>query len=95
VRDSFAKFSDVRVAEGLATVTVVGDGLVADPRLCATAAAAVSDLRIHLVAQPDGKRTLSFVVEATQTTLVTSRLHDCFFGRPRRRVAAQTPMVQA
>jgi aspartate kinase len=95
VRHSLAKFADVRVTDGLATVTVVGDGLLADPRLGATAAAAVRDVRIHLVAQPDGKRTLSFVVEATQTTLVTSLLHDCFFGRPRRRVAAQTPMVQA
>lgn len=95
VRRSLGKFAEVRVTEGLATVTVVGDGLVADPRFCATAAAAVHDLRVHLVAQPDGRRTLSFVVDAMQTTLATSRLHDCFFGGRRRRVVTQTPMVQA
>jgi aspartate kinase len=95
LRRTLAKFADVRMTEGLATVTLVGDGLSEDPRLAADAAQAVRDLRVHLVAQPDGKRALSFVVDAKQTQAAMSRLHDRFFGVARRRSAAQNPMVQA
>jgi aspartate kinase len=95
LRRTLAKFADVRMTEGLATVTLVGDGLGSDPRLAAAAAQAVRDLRVHLVAQPDGKRTLSFVVDAQQTKAAMSRLHDCFFDVARRRADVQNPVVQA
>jgi aspartate kinase len=95
LRRSLGKFADVRVTDALATVTVVGEGLSANPHLAADAAGALRDLHVHLVAQPDGRRTLSFVVDATQATTAVSRLHDWFFGGARRRQAAQTPVVQA
>jgi aspartate kinase len=95
LRRTLAQFAAVRMTEGLATVTLVGDGLRQDPRLAADAAQAVRDLRVHLVAQPDGKRTLSFVVDARQTKAAMSRLHDRFFGVARRRAAAQNPVAQA
>jgi len=95
LRRSLSKSAEVRVTEGLATVTVVGDGLITDPHLAADAARALRDVRVHLVAPPDGKRTLAFLVDGAQAALATSRLHDYFFGAARRRAAAQRPMVQA
>jgi len=95
LRRSLARFADVRVTDGLATVTVVGEGLSANPHFAADAAGALRDLRVHLVAQPDGKRTLSLVVDATEAITAVSRLHDWYFGGARRRKAAQTSMVQA
>ena len=64
---------------GVATVTVVGEGLVANPHLATDASRALLDIRTHLVARPDGTRTLSFVVDGNQAKLAMVRLHDHFF----------------
>jgi aspartate kinase len=92
---ALAKFAAVRTTEGLAIVTLVGDGLTADPAFAVDASQAVRDLQVHLVARPDGKRTLSFVVDAPQMNAAMSRLHDRFFGVARRRAAASSPEVRA
>jgi aspartate kinase len=95
LRLSLSGMADVRVTTGLATVSVVGEGLAADPRLAADAARALGDLPVQLVARPSGGRTLAFVVDARQTSTAMSRLHDCFFGAEGRRPSAVRPVVQA
>lgn len=95
LRQSLATAADVRVTDGLAIVTVVGDGLSGDSHVQADAARALRDLPVHLVARSAGKRTLSFVVDAKQTAAAMSRLHECFFGVPRRGAPASRPVVQA
>lgn len=95
VRLSLSKVAEVRVATGLATVSVVGDGLAADPRLSVEAARALDPLPVHLVSRPPGGRTLAFVVDATQISDAAGRLHDCFFGVADRRPRPARPAVQA
>lgn len=95
VRVSLSRIADVRVITGLATVSIVGEGLAADPRLTADATRALGDLPIQLVARPSGGRTLAFVVDARQTSTAMSRLHDCFFGAAGRRPPVIGPVVQA
>jgi aspartate kinase len=95
VRLSISKIADVRVATGLATVSAVGEGLAADPRLSAEAARALGELPVHLVSRPPGGRTLSFVVDAKQLSTAVARLHDCFFGVADRRTPPVRPAVRA
>jgi aspartate kinase len=95
VRVSLSRIADVRVITGLATVSVVGEGLAADPQLTADATRALGDLPIQLVARPSGGRTLAFVVDARQTSTAMSRLHDCFFGAAGRRAGVGSRVVQA
>jgi len=95
VRLSISKIADVRVATGLATVSVVGEGLAADPHLSAEAARALGELPVHLVSRPPGGRTLSFVVDAKQLSTAVARLHDCFFGVADRRTPPVRPAVRA
>jgi aspartokinase len=76
-------------------VSVVGEGLAADPRLSVEAARALGPLPVHLVSRPPGGRTLAFVVDATQISDAAGRLHDCFFGVADRRPRPATPAVQA
>jgi aspartokinase len=95
VRLSISKIADVRVATGLATVSVVGEGLAADPRLSAEAARALGELPVHLVSRPPGGRTLAFVVDAKQLSTAVARLHDCFFGIADRQTPRVRPAVRA
>lgn len=82
-------------AADLATVTVVGDGLVANPNLATDASRALLDIRAHLVSPQNGNRALSFVVDASHATLAVLRLHDYFFGTARGRVVPQSSAVEA
>ena len=95
VRLSLSRIADVRVATGLATVSVVGEGLAADPRLSVEATRALGQLPVHLISRPPGGRTLAFVVDATQTSDAAGRLHDCFFGVAERGTRPARPEVQA
>jgi aspartate kinase len=95
VRVSLSRIGEVRVLTGLATVSIVGEGLATDPRLTADATRALGDLPIQLVARPSGGRTLAFVVDARQASTAMSRLHDCFFGAAGRRPPLVRPAVQA
>jgi aspartate kinase len=94
VRVSLSRIAAVSVITGLATVSVVGDGLTADPRLIADATRALGDLPVQLVARPAGGRTLAFVVDARQTSTAMSRLHECFFGAHGRRAPVASPVAQ-
>jgi aspartate kinase len=82
-------------ADGLATVTVVGEGLAANPALAADASRALQDIRAHAISHHADRRALSFVVDAAHAKLAMVRLHDCFFAVTRERIAAQSPAVQA
>ena len=95
VRLSLSPVADVRVATGLATVSAVGEGLAADPRLSVDAARALGDLPVHLVSRPPGGRTLAFVVDEKQISTAVARLHDCFFGVGDRQTQPQRPAVRA
>jgi aspartate kinase len=94
LRRALATFADVRVTAGLATVTLVGEGLGAEPQIESEATRALRDHRVLLAARPDGKCTLSFVVDRRSAVPVMLRLHERFFGAAGR-AAADAPVVQA
>jgi aspartokinase len=82
-------------AGDLATVTVVGDGLAANPGLATDASRALDGIRAHFISQQAGSRTLSFVVDATHAQRAMVRLHDYFFDAARGRAVQQSSAVQA
>jgi aspartate kinase len=94
LRASLSALAGIRLRESLATVSVVGEGIVLQPRLAADAAAALRDLPVHLVAQPPGGRTLAFVIDAADSALAVRRLHDHFFGVEALRPPASRAVAQ-
>ena len=61
-------------------VCAVGDGIVATPRIVATAATALAGLDATLVATSVSGASLPFVVAASQTAAAVELLHDSFFA---------------
>ena len=82
-------------SDGFATVTVVGEGLAANPGLAADASRALQGIHAHFISQHEDRRALSFVVDAVHAKLAMVRLHDCFFDRPGDRVVGQSSAVQS
>jgi len=76
-------------------VTVVGEGLAANPGLAADASRALQGIHAHFISQHEDRRALSFVVDATHAKLAMERLHDCFFDSTRDRAVRPSPAVQA
>ena len=68
-------FADVTVREGLATVTVVGHGLLEEPGVDARVFQVVDRTPVHLVSQASNV-SLSFVVDADQAPPLVRRLHE-------------------
>jgi aspartate kinase len=68
------RFSDVTVRTGLATVTVVGHGLLEEPGIGARVFQVVNRTRVHLVSQASNV-SLSFVVDADSAPELVRRLH--------------------
>jgi aspartokinase len=95
LRASLDTLAAVRLKSELAMVCAVGEGLAADPRVAADALAALHGLTVHLVARPQGQRTLAFVVDATHAAAAMARLHDGFFGVAQGRAPASHSVVQA
>jgi aspartate kinase len=81
LRARFGDAADVQTRDGLSAVCAVGDRLSRDPRLVATALAALDGRRVHLVARPGGATSaLAVVVEDGDVQDLLARLHDTFAG---------------
>lgn len=74
VERELAAFADVSVVSGLATVTVVGRGLMSEPGSNARIFDAVGTTPVHLVSQASDV-TLSLVVDAADAPDLVRRLH--------------------
>ena len=73
--------ADVQVTSGLATVTVVGNGLLREPGFDARVFRTVGFTPVHLISQASDV-SLSFVVDAAEAPRVVARLHaDLVEGR--------------
>ncbi len=66
--------ADVQVRRGMATVTVVGHGLLAEPGFEARVFRTVGNTPIHLISQASDV-SLSFLVDAGEAEAVVARLH--------------------
>jgi aspartokinase len=73
----------VDVRTGLATVTVVGNGLLREPGFDARVFGAVDLTPIHLVSQASDV-SLSLVVDGDQAEALVRRLHEELVGPSRR-----------
>ncbi|MBT8336819.1 MAG: aspartate kinase [Gemmatimonadetes bacterium] len=72
-------FADVTVRTGLATVTVVGHGLLEEPGIGARVFQVVNRNRVHLVSQASNV-SLSFVVDEDSAPELVRRLHRTLIG---------------
>jgi len=74
IHRDLSKFADVRVTEGLATVTVVGRGLMSRPGMDAQTFWAIGETTVYLISQASDV-SLSFVVDEDQAAGLIQRLH--------------------
>ncbi|MFP3948234.1 MAG: aspartate kinase [Longimicrobiales bacterium] len=74
VREELSDFAEVEILSGLATVTVVGRGLMAEPGTDALVFGAVKRTPVHLISQASDV-SLSFVVDQTEAPALVRRLH--------------------
>ncbi len=74
VRDELARFAEVEIMPSLATVSVVGHGLLQGPGICARVFSALGDTPVQLISQASDV-CLSFLVEALDAPDVVRRLH--------------------
>lgn len=80
VEAELGTFADVDVRRELATITVVGRGLMAEPGVDGQVFAVVGATRVHLVSQASDV-SLSLVVDADDADAVTRKLHDALIGQ--------------
>jgi aspartate kinase len=83
VEAELGTFADVDVRRELATITVVGRGLMAEPGVDGQVFAVVGATRVHLVSQASDV-SLSLVVDAGDADALTRKLHDALIGPERR-----------
>ncbi len=74
VRDELARFAEVEIIPDLATITVVGHGLLSEPGMEALAFRAVGKTLVHLISQASDV-SLSFVVSEEDAPETVRRLH--------------------
>jgi len=74
VREDLGKFAEVEVLPHLATVSVVGHGLLQEPGITARVFSALGQTPVHLISQASDV-SLSFLVEAIEAHDVVRRLH--------------------
>lgn len=72
-------FAEVEVTSALATITVVGRGLLAEPGVGGQVFAVVGDTPVHLVSQASDV-SLSLVVDMEEAEALTRRLHASLIG---------------
>ncbi|MDZ7780508.1 MAG: aspartate kinase [Gemmatimonadota bacterium] len=72
-------FAEVEVTSGLATITVVGRGLLAEPGVGGQVFAVVGDTPVHLVSQASDVSS-SLVVDGEESEALTRRLHARLIG---------------
>ena len=70
------EFADVEVVQRLATVTVVGYGLLQEPGVSGRMFDAVGRTPIHLISQASDV-SVSFLVDQEKAPSVVRRIHDC------------------
>lgn len=80
VEAELGTFADVDVRRDLATITVVGRGLMAEPGVDGQVFAVVGATRVHLVSQASDV-SLSLVVDAGDADAVTRKLHAALIGQ--------------
>jgi aspartate kinase len=74
-------FAEVEARDGFSAVCAVGDKLSREPRLMASAFAALDGRRVHLVARPGGTTSaLAVVVEGREVQDLLARLHETLAG---------------
>jgi aspartate kinase len=81
VVEELGDFAEVEVIPGLATVTVVGHGLLEEPGIDALVFETVGTTPIHLISQASDV-SLSLVVDDARAPELVRRLHDAVVGRP-------------
>ncbi|RMH17360.1 MAG: aspartate kinase, partial [Gemmatimonadetes bacterium] len=74
VRDELSAFAEVEVVDGLATVTVVGQGMLREPGMDALVFWAVGRTPVHLISQASDV-SMSFVVAEDDAPDLVRRLH--------------------
>ena len=74
VRDELSRFAEVEIIPDLATITVVGHGLLSEPGMEALAFLAVGKTSVHLISQASDV-SLSFVVSEEDAPETVRRLH--------------------
>ena len=74
VTDELSQFAEVEVREGLATVTVVGHGLMEEPGTDALVFWEVNRTPVHLISQASDV-SLSFLVDDANASDLVRRLH--------------------
>lgn len=72
-------FAEVEVTSALATITVVGRGLLAEPGVGGQVFTVVGDTPVHLVSQASDV-SLSLVVDVDEAEALTRRLHASLIG---------------
>ena len=78
--EELGRFADVTVRTGLATITVVGHGLLEEPGVDARVFQVVDRTPVHLVSQASNV-SLSFVVDADDAPPLVRRLHHALIER--------------
>jgi aspartate kinase len=94
--EELRRFSDVTVHSGLATVTVVGHGLLEEPGVGARVFQVINRTPVHLVSQASNV-SLSFVVDADAAPELVRRLHRTLIEARPEAVGLETaaPGVEA
>lgn len=83
VREELSEFAEVEVTRQLATITVVGTGLLEEPGMDALVFWAVEKTPVHLISQASNV-SLSFVVSELDAHDVVRRLHRALIEFPDR-----------
>jgi aspartate kinase len=75
------RLGEVEVERGKASICLVGQGLIQQPGIAASALGAVSDLRLDLVTQGSSPNSLMIVFDETDLETALKSIHRRFFER--------------
>jgi aspartate kinase len=77
---ALGEIADVRVEEGMAIVSAVGDRLRADTRVAARVIGALQEFPVRMVSQAASRRNVTIVLHDRDAARAMARLHEEFFG---------------
>jgi aspartate kinase len=75
------RWGAVEIERGKASICLVGQGLVQQPGIAASALGAISDLRLDLVSQGSSPNSLMMILDETHLETGLKRIHRQFFER--------------
>jgi aspartate kinase len=75
------RFGAVEVERGKASICLVGQGLIQQPGIAASALGAIADLRMDLVSQGSSPNSMMIVLDETDLETGLKRIHRQFFER--------------